>query len=72
MVQYDFNNVYVGETKQNVFVKNKYFWYGELKDGQDQKDKYLPAKRSRHKKLPSTLWSSNIYFLEVMTYAIFF
>ena len=24
MVQYDFNKVYVGETKQDVFVKNKY------------------------------------------------
>ena len=37
MVQDDFNKVYVGETKQDVFVKNKYLRYGQFKDGHDHK-----------------------------------
>ena len=48
MVQYDLNNVYVGETKQDVFKfkkQNKYLRFGQLKDGQDQKDKYIDTSR---------------------------
>ena len=46
MVQYDFNRVYVGETKQDVFVKNKYLQCGQFKDDQDHKDKYFDTSRN--------------------------
>ena len=45
MVQYDFNKVYVGETKQDVLLKNRYLRYGQFNDGQDHKDKYFDSSR---------------------------
>ena len=45
MVQYYLNNVYVGETKQDVFFLKKYLRYGQFKDDQDHKDKYINTSR---------------------------
>ena len=44
MVQY--NEVYVRETKQDVFVKNKYLRFCQFKDDQDHKDKYFDTIRN--------------------------
>ena len=44
MVHYDLNKVYEGESKQNVRLK-KYLRYGQIKDGQDNKDKYIDTRR---------------------------
>ena len=46
MAQYVFITVYVGETKQDVFVKKQIsLWKANSKDGQDHKDKYFDASR---------------------------
>ena len=45
MVQYDFNKVYVGEIKQDVFVITNAPIMANSKDGQDHKDKYFDSSR---------------------------